>query len=569
MAGTLDLIKQYLIGIGFQIDDDSLKKANSSVNNAEDNIKKFNDNNKKGFSESSNSLKDLFSLFNIFTQGIGKLSPELRTPFQNMIKDILLLAKIYAQFNEQLKKQPNNKAPNSENAQANQQEQPTTKNTQSTNIKSLATIPKNELQDVNLVDQILNTKDATKSLAKEGTENIAKFSLGAATKFAIVATSAVAVVAGIKKIISGILDLANQDIQNEKLSRQLWTTKENAKEVDMAMKTLGVSMQDLWLSPTLLKQFNQLRQDSKELKLPKEYTENLKVVQGISLEFARLRQLGSLAFQWIGNSILKYAAGPLNDLRQTIHNLNDWLIKNIPNISKVVGGIIGVLIKIISIILKIGAVLFKLTSPIFNIIELIGKIQDKFESLPEPVKKVLKEIALLIIGLASPVLALLALLDDMMTYFKGGKSLTGTFIDKVGKAFDSTSEKIKNLIAYFKKFKDEIMNSSIVKGLEEFKNGIEEGINDIGKFDFKGLLGDLNSKINGVSASNMNNAVSNYTTSNIRNMTNSSTTTQNSHNSIKNDNKFYVYGGNDANSTGKAVKNNVNGIILRNLQGGF
>jgi hypothetical protein len=424
MAGTLDLIKQYLVGIGFQIDDDSLKKANSSINNAEDNIKKFNDNNKKGFSESSDGLKDLFSLFNIFTQGIGKLSPELRTPFQNMIKDVLLLAKIYAQFNEQLKKQPNNKTSNSEDMQESKQEQPTTNNKQSTSIKSLATVPKNELKNTNLIDQVLNTKDATKSLAEEGTENVAKFSLGAAAKFAVVATAAVAVVAGIKKIISGILDLANQDIENEKLSRQLWTTKENAKEVDMAMKTLGVSMQDLWLSPTLLKQFNQLRQDSKELKLPKEYTDNLKIVQGTTLEFSRLKQLGSLAFQWIGNSILKYAAGPLNDLRQTIHSLNDWLIKNIPNIGKVVGGIIGVLIKIIAIILKIGAVLFKLTSPIFNIIELIGKIQDKFESLPEPVKKVLKEIALLIIGLAAPILVLLGLLDDLMAYFKGGKSLT-------------------------------------------------------------------------------------------------------------------------------------------------
>jgi hypothetical protein len=569
MAGTLDLIKQYLVGIGFQIDDDSLKKANSSINNAEDNIKKFNDNNKKGFSESSDGLKDLFSLFNIFTQGIGKLSPELRTPFQNMIKDVLLLAKIYAQFNEQLKKQPNNKTSNSENMQESKQEQPTTNDKQSTSIKSLATIPKNELKNTNLIDQVLNTKDATKNLAEEGTENVAKFSLGAAAKFAVVATAAVAVVAGIKKIISGILDLANQDIENEKLSRQLWTTKENAKEVDMAMKTLGVSMQDLWLSPTLLKQFNQLRQDSKELKLPKEYTDNLKIVQGTTLEFSRLKQLGSLAFQWIGNSILKYAAGPLNDLRQTIHSLNDWLIKNIPNIGKVVGGIIGVLIKIIAIILKIGAVLFKLTSPIFNIIELIGKIQDKFESLPEPVKKVLKEIALLIIGLAAPILVLLGLLDDLMAYFKGGKSLTGTFIDKVGRALDNIGEKIKNVLAYFKKLKDEVMNSSIVKGLEGFKNGIAEGINDIKKFDFKGLLGNLNTKINGVSASNMNNLVSNYTTSNIRNMNSSTTTTQNSHNTIKNDNKFYVYGGSDANSTGKAVKNNVNGIVLRNLQGGY
>ncbi|MFL0167652.1 hypothetical protein [Candidatus Clostridium helianthi] len=565
---TIDLIKSYLVGIGFKVDEDSFNKANSSMDNAEQNIKKFNESNQKGFSESSETLRDLFSLFNTFSRGVSELTPGLRTPFQNMINDILVLVKLYSKFNEQIKKKADNSNIKTSNAET---KGPTAnQNTSESGAKGLATIPKNELQNVNLVEQVLNAKNATKELAEEGTANIVKFSLSAVTKFALVGTAIVGVVAGIAKLVSGISNLAKQDIENEKLSRQLWTTKENAKEVDMAMKTLGVSMQDLWLSPTLLKQFNQLRQDSKELKLPREYTDNLKVIQGIGLEFSRLKQLGSLAFQWIGNYILKYAAGPLNDLRETVRSFNEWIIKNIPNAGKVIGEIVGVLIKIVAIILKIGVALFKLASPIFGIIKLIGQINEEFDKLPEPTKKTIKSIIAILVLLTSPLLLILALLDDVMTYFKGGKSVTGTFLDKLGKGAAYLEEKVRNLIAYLKELKKEIMNSSFVKGVQGALGSIKAVFNDPSKNDnLKNALSNANANVNNFSNTNMNNKVSNYTTSSIRNESNSSTTTQNSHNSIKNDNKIYVYSGNDANVTAKTVNKNLNGITLRSLQGGY
>ncbi len=565
---TIDLIKSYLVGIGFKVDEDSFNKANSSMDNTEQNIKKFNESNQKGFSESSETLRDLFSLFNTFSRGVSELTPGLRTPFQNMINDILILAKLYTKFNEQIKKKADNSDIKTSNVET--KGPATNQNTSESGAKGLTAIPKNELQNVNLVDQVLNAKNATKELAEEGTANIIKFSLSAVTKFALVGTAIVGVVAGIAKLVSGISNLANQDIENEKLSRQLWTTKENAKEVDMAMKTLNVSMQDLWLSPTLLKQFNQLRQDSKELKLPREYTDNLKVIQGIGLEFSRLKQLGSLAFQWIGNYILKYAAGPLNDLRQTVRSFNEWIIKNIPNAGKIIGSILGILFRMFSIIVKIVVEVLKLTSPIVGVIRLIGNIGEAFDKLPGPVKSALKVVAALIIAATFPIVGLLALLDDLMTYFKGGKSVTGTFLDKLGKGAAYLEEKVRNLIAYLKELKKEIMNSSFVKGVQGALGSIKAVFNDPSKNDnLKNALSNANANVNNFSNTNMNNKVSNYTTSSIRNESNASTTTQNSHNNVKNDNKIYVYGGNDANVTAKTVNKNLNGITLRSLQGGY
>jgi hypothetical protein len=535
---AIDLIKQYLIGIGFQIDEDSLNKANSSMGNAEDNIKKFNENNKKGFLESSDTLKDLFSIFNTFGQGVGKLTPELRTPFANMSKDIVSLMKLYAQFNEQFKNATKN--PNQTNSEP---------------IKTETNQPNNStaLQTTNLVEKTLSIKDATKSLAEEGTANVAKFSLSAVAEFALVATAVVGVVAGIAKLMSGIGDLAKQDIENEKLSRQLWTTKENAKEADMALKTMGASMQDLWFSPTLLKQFNQLRQDSKNLQLPPEFQQNIKVVQGLGLEFSRLKQLGSLAFQWIGNYILKYMAGPLNDIRSSMKGFNDWLIKTIPGIAKVLGSTLGIALRML---MTIGEVLGFIISGITKIISFIA------EHIPKPLQNILKIIGL--IGLAimagplGAIVLLIAAIDDFITYLKGGKSLTGTFIDAIAKKFEYVQEKIKSVINFFKELKDEFMNNPITKGIESFIAPLK----DVLKGDITSFSKDIQLKADQFS----NATIPNYA---VSNSSSSNTTTSNSNNKVSQSNTFNVYGTGDANSAANTISSKVNnnGIFTRNLQG--
>lgn len=556
---AIDLIKSYLVGIGFKVDENSFNKTKNSMNEADKTINKFNKNSQEGFSNTSDVLKDFFNLINSSSGTLGKLFPELQGPLKGFIRDIGLVKKLYSDLTKQIVEQPintNNKQKKS--------------NTTGNSNKGLSIIPKNtELLDSSktLVDGILDAKNAASSLAEEGGNAFKLFSLKALGPIAAVVAGVTVLTLASKGLAKFLNELANQDIEYEKLSRQLWTTKENAKEVDTALKTMGVTMQDLWLSPTLLKQFNQLRRDSKELKLPKEYTDNLKVVQGIGLEFKRLRQLGQLAFQWIGNYILKYAAEPLNDLRQMVRSFNNWLIKAIPNIGKLAGGSLGVLIKIITVILKIIVLLFKLTSPLVKLIDLIDKVDSKFSKLPEPVKKSLKAIAVLILALTSPLLMVIGLIDDLMTYFKGGKSLTGTFIDKIEKKFDSIGQKIKSVISWLRNLKKEILNSDAVKFFDNIGDGIKKGINDIKKGNFKDILGDISVKVKDFSNPNMNKIVSNYATSNTSNI--SKNTTQNSHNNIKNENTFNVYGGNDANSTGKAVKNHVNGIIQRNVQGVF
>lgn len=300
---ALDLIKSYIIGIGFNVDSNSLNNAEKSINSADKTIKNFNDNSKKGFSDTNSSLKDLFQLLMSSSGTIGKLFPELRTPFKGLIGDIVLIKKLYSDLTKQKETPKAGSKTEPPKTQPKQESQFTPKKTNNNPVsKGLSIIPKNdntELLDTskNLIDGILDAKDASKGLADEGGKAFKLFSVEALGSIAAITVGVAAFVLATKKLIDSLNDLAKQDIEYEKLSRQLWTTKENAKEIDMALKTMGATMQDLWLSPTLLKQFTQLRKDSAALKLPKEYTDNLKVVQSIGLEFSRLKQLGSLAFQ--------------------------------------------------------------------------------------------------------------------------------------------------------------------------------------------------------------------------------------------------------------------------------
>lgn len=560
---ALDIIKEYLVGIGFQIDANSFNAAQEGISSAEKTINNFNDSNKKGFSESNDSLKDLFSILNLVSGSVGKLFPSLNTPFKSFIKDISVIKKLYSDLLKEnvVKKKVVKVKTDTQNTNAPPQAEnvtPPPKNTSNKPNTQITVSPVNtSMATQNLVDTILKAKDATKGLALEGGTALKKFSIGAIASIAATVAAVLGFIVATKKLIDYIGSLAKQDIEYEKLSRQLWTTKENAKEVSMALETMGATMQDLWLSPTLLKQFTQLRKDSAALKLPKEYTENLKVVQSIGLEFSRLKQLGTLAFQWIGNYILKYAAGPLKEFKQGLSSFNAWLISSIPNIGKIVGSTIGLLIRLLLLLAIPIEEIFNAFSDVFNL------FKTGMDSMPEPLAKVIKIIgiiaALIIAGPLGAVIAVIAILDDLFTYFKGGKSVIGGFF----KVFESGMGKIKDGWDYyydkakgtFEKLEDKAKKTW--EKIKEYSKSLwEKG---------KDFVVNAAVKVEGFTNKVGNNMLpTSYATTNSNT---NSTSTANSNNQIANSNTFKIYGSKDATTTAKTTASVLTGLSQRNLQG--
>ena len=538
---SLDIIKSYLVSIGFAIDSNSLQTAEQGIDSAGKTINNFNDNNNKGFQESGEALGDFFTLLGKTSGSVGKLFPNLQTPFKGLIKDILIVKDLYKDLTKETKINPK-PTPNT-NPQPNNAPTPvpTSGDTDSSPLEPIA-------DGTNAALGVLN------KLPTEGVAKLKAFATGAGAAIAAVVAAIAMVVLAIKGLSKFLNDLADQDIAYEKLSRQLWTTKENAKEVSMALETMGATMQDLWLSPTLMKQFTQLRKDSKELKLPKEYGDNLKTVQSIGLEFKRLRQLGTLAFQWIGNYIMKYAAGPLAEVKQALHGFNQWFIKNIPGIAKTIGTIIAVLVRVAMVIGKIIGFLWNVTSPIAAIFRLMDKI-------PGPVKEFLKVIALIALAiLTGP----LAALDDFNTAMNGGKSIIGSFFKKIKSGMDS----IKGGWDYYYN-KAVAVFQKIAKMAKDTWAKIMAPINKAGELwdDAKKNIGDIAVKVQGFAESATDNTVpASYATNNT---SSNSTSTANSNNQVANDNKFYIYGSGNPTTTANATSKTLTGLTQRNLQGAY
>ena len=605
---ALDLIKEYLVGLVFNVDTNSLKTAKESMAQVDESIKKFNNDSNKGFSETSNSLKDLFKLFASSPTLLKTI--QLSGPFKEIIKDLILAKKIYKEFleainkrktlnkknnNSDSKNKAENKSRNSvdKNKPRNKRNQNNSKREHKSKDKKI----KKSNSSVKLLDikdtekKILdftsksgkNLKDlaeSTKSLMTKGGSAIKAFATTSAGALTLMGVAVVGVIVGIKKLAESLADLADEDIRFEKLSRQLWTTKENAREISTALDTLDASMEDLWLSPTLLKQFKELTSDLKNMKIPDDFNTNIKIIQGLGLEVKRLKQMTGQFFKIIGSYILKYIAGPLDEVRGKTHSMNDWLVENLPKIAKVIGTIIGVLLRIIMIIGKILAILWKITAPIKYIFKLIGKLGAAFEKIPEPVKKAVKIIVGLIMLIMNPILLIIGIIDDLLTYFRGGKSVIGSFIDNIvsksenaGKVIKSILKVIKAILTgglslvpwdkYWKKAKEtfEKIKDKAKETWDKVKEWSESKLDKAKEF-----VSGAKEKLNTFASNNVsNNTTASYITSS--NHTSNNTTTANSNNTVTNHNNINVYGSSDSQSTANAVSNNLTGISIRNLQG--
>ncbi|KEI75875.1 hypothetical protein [Clostridium botulinum] len=600
---AVDLIKSYLIGIGFDVDSNSAKDAETSIQITEEKIKKFNDNSKKGFSESGDAMKSLFNLFG--SSSIGRLFPELQKPLNGLLKDIKAVKKLYSDLSKiDINKKEDKPIPKNIKKYKGVE-----KNIKAFKGHHIKKSKDNVKDDVgidsgfkNLIKSISKSKKSildfkksstgglkdveasTEALALNGGKSLLKFSLKGATCIAVVVAAVVAAVAAIKKISNFLNELGKQDVQYEKLSRQLWTTKENARDIDSALKTLGVTMQDLWLSPTLLKQFNQLRKDSQQLRLPPEFKDNIKVIQGLGLEFKRLKQFGKLAFQWIGHYILKYVAGPLAEFKQKLSRFNDKFIKIIPSIAKIIGSAIGIILRILLLI-------FRVLEPIFSIIsKIVGFVIGLIEKIPEPIKKILKLIgiiaALIMAGPVGVILLIIALLDDLFTFLRGGKSVIGSVFgffkekgldamrsikNKFGDLKESLKEKIKengwdeyyeNAIKVFEGIREKA--KEVWGDIKEWSKGVWDKTKEFftgsdGK-DIKEKVEVYNKDIKGSKA-----IAPNYTNNSS---TANNNTTSNSNNKVSNTNTINVYG-NNPNANANAIGKKLSGINTRNLQGVF
>lgn len=142
-----------------------------------------------------------------------------------------------------------------------------------------------------------------------------------------VAAFGVAAATASAKFLNG---LANQQIQMQILSRQLWTTEQQANAFNATLKAMGTNLQDLYLSPTLMSQYQQLHAVANQLSTPGDYNQQIQQLQNLKLQFEQMRIEAYYSLQWIGYWFVKYMQGPITKVHSILQQINRVIIKQMP-----------------------------------------------------------------------------------------------------------------------------------------------------------------------------------------------------------------------------------------------
>lgn len=262
--------------------------------------------------------------------------------------------------------------------------------------------------------------------------------------FAVPAAVVTGLAAVAKQTVGIIKGVADTDMQYQKLATQMWTTTETAKALNVAMKTMGASEQDIAWVPELREQFFRLRAEMNELATPEDAGEQLRYIRSIGYEIQSLQVKLRMLKEWITYYLIKYLDPFIRQFKEFIESMNRGLGNRMPEIAKKIA-------EILSRMLSIGISAFQVICSVF------GAVVDFVESLPTLVKKWAAIFAVVGAAIMSGPFGLmimaiggaLLLIQDFVYYMNGwnsSKTLAPVWQKLLDLSNNSTITDIKNLI---------------------------------------------------------------------------------------------------------------------------
>ena len=279
-------------------------------------------------------------------------------------------------------------------------------------------------------------------------------------------------VLAITKATAGIIkSAADAEMQYKRLGSQMWITAESAKALSVAIKTMGVSEQDIAWVPELREQFFRLRVEMSALATPVDTASQFKWLREIGYDVQSLQVRVKMLSEWVAYFLTKYLGPMIAEFQGCIQWINAQLGQNMPviarKIAKVLSTIVGIAYSAISLLKSV-----------------IGGILDFVEDLPGKVKKWAAIFGLVFAAISSgplghfliAITAILTLVQDFVYYTNGWNSskTLAPLWEKVLKFLNSeTLKKLGKIITDLLKVIADILESilktvvSIIKEISE------------------------------------------------------------------------------------------------------
>lgn len=304
-------------------------------------------------------------------------------------------------------------------------------------------VDRNKLSDA--LDVVKLGEDKISSLVSKMSTSLGKGTAGIVT---MIASAVVAV----GKFTTAV---AEADIATQNAANSMWMNVDAYRVTQNAVESLGYSMNELSTiarNPELTNRFSELVELGKQTAAPKELDSMLKKVRDVTFEFDKMQVIAKNGIRQIVYYFLKYLGVDLDNMQSKLASVNKFLQENLPKIAAAIA-------KVLYYIYRVG----KAIGYVISLgVKLIGGIYNFMKKFPSTFKVFIGIISAILLAI-NPVLtiilaglsAIILLIDDYMTWQRGGKSYFGDswkkvedFIEKAKDKFEWLFEKIEWAVDY-------------------------------------------------------------------------------------------------------------------------
>ncbi len=225
----------------------------------------------------------------------------------------------------------------------------------------------------------------------------------------MIATALASITVATVGLLSKVSDM---DLGYQKFALHMFLGRDAAREMKIAMDSLGESIEDIAWMPEIRQRYFSLVNQGRGLEGGPDMDKQLRYLRDIRFEFTRLQLEGTYGMRWVAYHMTQYLAGPLAEFKSGMKSLNDWLTERMPEWS-------DKLARVFTVAFNVARSFWRFLSDMF------GKLSQTWDMLPSWAKKIAVALAVAFAPL-SPVTkaigALILLLDDFYAYMDGRKS---------------------------------------------------------------------------------------------------------------------------------------------------
>lgn len=304
-------------------------------------------------------------------------------------------------------------------------------------------VDRNKLSDA--LDVVKLGEGKISSLVSKMSTSLGKGTAGIVTMIA-------SAVAAVGKFTTSV---AEADMATQNAANSMWMNVDAYRVTQNAVESLGYSMNELSTiarNPELTNRFSELVELGKQTAAPKELDSMLKKVRDVTFEFDKMQVIAKNGIRQIVYYFLKYLGVDLDNMQNKLASVNKFLQENLPKIAAAIAKVLYYIYRVgkaIGYVISLGA-------------KLIGGIYNFMKKFPSTFKVFIGIISAILLAI-NPVLtiilaglsAIILLIDDYMTWQRGGKSYFGDswkkvedFIEKAKDKFEWLFEKIEWAVDY-------------------------------------------------------------------------------------------------------------------------